>query len=308
MKKPTLLVLAAGLGSRYGSLKQIDRFGPSGETIIDYAVYDAIRAGFGKVVFVIRQSIEEEFKEVFYGKFADKIAVDYALQELDQVPEGIRVPPNREKPWGTGHAVMVAESKIFEPFAVINADDFYGARSFQMMADFLTGMNPEQQEYGLLGYPLENTLSAHGHVSRGICEVDDRGFLKKVTERTHITMTEEKQIVYLNENKETVALTGKEIASMNLMGFAPSVFTYFRQYFEEFIRSNYQHPKSEFYLPYVVNEIVKSGQAKVKVMLTPEKWFGVTYQQDKTIAQQKLKTLVMQGIYPESLWTPEENT
>lgn len=302
MKKPTLLVLAAGLGSRYGSLKQIDQFGPFGETIIDYSVYDAIRAGFGKVVFVIRQSIEEEFKEVFYGKFADKIAIDYVLQELGNVPEGITVPPQREKPWGTGHAVMVAAAKIREPFAVINADDFYGAHSFALMAEFLSAVNPEQEEYCLLGYQLNNTLSEYGYVSRGICEVDDNGLLLNVTERTHIYITEENQIVYRAENGEEVELTGGEIASMNLMGFTPLVFKHFRHFFSAFIQRNYQHPKAEFYLPFVINEIIKSGLARVQVILTPEQWFGVTYRKDKEIAQQKLKALVKQGVYPESLW------
>lgn len=301
MKKLTLLVLAAGLGSRYGSLKQIDQFGPCGETIIDYSVYDAIRAGFGKVVFVIRRSIEEEFKEVFYGKFADKIAIDYVLQELDHVPEGITVPPQREKPWGTGHAVMVAGGKLKEPFAVINADDFYGARSFKLMADFLSTVDPDQEEYGLLGYKLKNTLSEHGYVARGICEVDDAGFLANVTERTHIYV-KEKQIVYQAEHGEEGELTGEEIASMNLVGFTPSVFKYFTQYFSEFIEKNYHHPKAEFFLPFVLNEIVKSRQARVKVMLTPEKWFGVTYREDKETAQQKLKALVNEGVYPENLW------
>lgn len=301
MMKPTLLVLAAGLGSRYGSLKQIDQFGPSGETIIDYSVYDAIRAGFGKVVFVIRQSIEEEFKEVFYGKFADKVAIDYVLQELDNVPEGIQIPPGREKPWGTGHAVMVAADKVKEPFAVINADDFYGPRSFQLVADFLSGVSVNSDEYCLLGYRLRNTLSEHGYVSRGICEVDEQGFLSRADERTHIYVTEEKKIVYRDDHGKEVILTGEEIASMNLMGFTPSVFRHFRQYFADFIEKNYQHPKAEIYLPFVVNEMVKSGKASVKVIPTSEKWFGVTYREDKAVAQQKLKALVDKGVYPENL-------
>lgn len=302
MTKPTLLVLAAGLGSRYGSLKQIDRFGPSGETIIDYSVYDAIRAGFGKVVFVIRQSIEAEFKEVFYGKFADKIAIDYVLQEIDHVPEGTIVPPQREKPWGTGHAVMVASDKIQEPFAVINADDFYGAQSFAKMTDFLTQVKAKQENYCLMGYQLQNTLTEHGYVARGICEVDQNGYLVEVTERTHIYITEDNRIVYQTEEGKEIALTGEETVSMNLMGFTPAVFKHFRHSFTDFIKENYHDLKKEFYLPFAVNEIIKAGLAEVKVIHTPEKWFGVTYKEDKIIAQQNLRELVDQSVYPENLW------
>ncbi len=300
--KPTLLILAAGLASRYGSLKQIDQFGPAGETIIDYAIYDAIRAGFGKVVFVIRRAIEEEFKEVFYGKFSGKITISYVLQETDRVPEGISVPEERVKPWGTAHAVMVAEEAIQEPFAVINADDFYGPRSFQLMADFLRYVTTDQECYGLVGYLLQNTLSAHGYVSRGICQTDEEDFLISLVERTHIYSREDNSIVYRDEEGKEVALSGMETVSLNLMGFTPAVFTHFRHYFSAFIQKNYSALKAEFYLPYVVHAIVQSQKAKVKVMRTPEKWFGVTYQADKVVAQERLRDLVAQGVYPENLW------
>ncbi len=298
--KPTLLVLAAGVGSRYGSLKQIDRFGPSGETIIDYSIYDAIRAGFGKVVFVIRASIEQEFKEVFYGKFSDKIAIDYALQELDRLPPGFEVPAGRTKPWGTGHAVWVAAGKISEPFAVINADDYYGPKSFRLMADFLS--NPALHAYGLVGYQLRNTLSAHGYASRGICEVDQQGYLDSITERTHIYRTPDQRIVYQADDGNETALTGNEVTSMNLMGFPPDVFEQFGVSFAAFLHEHAHHPKKEFYLPSVVNEIIRAGQLKVKVLHTADLWFGVTYQEDKHIAQQKFRQLVDAGVYPENLW------
>ncbi len=298
--KPTLLVLAAGVGSRYGSLKQIDQFGPSGETIIDYAVYDAIRAGFGKVIFVIRESIESDFREVCYSKFSDKIAIDYALQELDHLPPGIALPANRTKPWGTGHAVLVAANKIKEPFAVINADDFYGLKSFQLMADFLS--KTTKATYCMVGYRLSNTLSDHGYVSRGICQVDQQGYLQSITERTHIYRKPDHQIVYQAAQGEEIPLSGDEVASMNLMGFTPEVFEQFEVSFKAFLQQNVQHPRQEFYLPSVVNEIIHAGQLNVQVLHTDEQWFGVTYQEDKAIVRQALGKLVAAGIYPETLW------
>ena len=301
MKKPTLLVMAAGLGSRYGSLKQMDPFGPSGETIIDYSVYDARRAGFGKVVFVVREAILEDFKQTILSRFANRIEVDYVLQELDQVPDGVTVPADRVKPWGTGHAVLVAAPQVHEPFAVINADDYYGAQSFQLMADYLTGVDNDAHEYCLLGYRLENTLSEHGHVSRGVCQIDAAGYLQQVTERTKIYHTDNGGVVY-EEDGATVPLTGQETVSMNLMGFAPSAFAYFEEYFRDFIRERGQELKSEFYLPFVMNEMIQRQIAQVKVVTTPDRWFGVTYQADKAVAQQRFKELVQQGVYSERLW------
>ena len=299
--KPTLLVMAAGLGSRYGSLKQIDSFGPSGETIIDYSVYDAIRAGFGKVVFVIRQDIEDEFKQTILARFRDKIEVDYVFQELHQLPSGIPVPTQRKKPWGTGHAVLVAAPKVQAPFAVINADDYYGTQSFQRMADYLTLLEKDSMDYCLMGYLLENTLSEHGYVSRGVCQTDEAGHLQRVTERTRIYRTDGGGIVY-EEDDQKVPLTGQETVSMNLMGFAPSAFQYFEQYFVAFMKARGHELTSEFYLPFAVNEMIQRGVARVKVIPTPDQWFGVTYQEDKAVAREKLKALVQQGVYPERLW------
>ncbi|MEM6842455.1 MAG: sugar phosphate nucleotidyltransferase [Bacteroidota bacterium] len=299
MNKPTLLVLAAGMGSRYGGLKQVDQFGPSGESIIDYSVYDAIRAGFGKVVFVIRQSLEEQFKEVFLQRFPDAIEVAYVFQELEKLPVGFELPAQREKPWGTGHAVWVAAHQVNEPFAVINADDFYGRESLQRMADFLS--NPPENSHCLLGYKLENTLSDFGYVSRGICEVENES-LQSITERTHIERKSDGQIIYQTDEGQEVPLSGEATASMNLMGFTPDVFSVFERCFTDFLKENSQHPKKEFYLPSVMNEIIHSNIAKVKVVLTPDTWFGVTYPEDKKVAKQTLNDLVAQGVYPANLW------
>ncbi|WP_181304545.1 sugar phosphate nucleotidyltransferase [Rufibacter sp. XAAS-G3-1] len=298
--KPTLLVLAAGMASRYGSLKQIDAFGPNGETIIDYSIYDAIRAGFGKVVFVIRKSIENEFKAIMLNKFSGQIEVDYVLQELDKLPAGLQAPADRVKPWGTAHAIWVAGAKIKEPFAVINGDDFYGFRSFKAICDFLT--HNQAQEIGLVGYRLANTLSEHGAVSRGICAIDANGYLRSVTEQTHIATTG-RGIVAQGQDEE-VRLTGEEVVSMNLMGFPPTVFPYFEEHLTGFIRQQAEQPdpKAEFFLPGVVDALVKAGRAQVKVLSSPEKWFGVTYPADKPLAVKTLRSLIEAGVYPENLW------
>ena len=300
MKNLTLLVLAAGLGSRYGSLKQMDQFGPSGESIIDYSVYDAIRAGFTKVVFVIRRSMEGQFREVFSDRFAGQIQVEYVFQELDFLPEGFEVQEGREKPWGTGHAVWVAADVIKEPFAVINADDFYGAESFQRIANFLG--KADTKSYCLVGYQLDKTLSDHGYVSRGICEVDANQHLKSITERTHIERASGEEIVYKTDLGEEVSLKDETTVSMNLMGFSADVFEVFQSCLVEFLKEHGSESKKEFYLPSVVNEIISSGLAPVKVVLTPETWFGVTYPEDKAVAQQSLHKLVDEGIYPQNLW------
>ncbi|WP_020533399.1 nucleotidyltransferase family protein [Flexithrix dorotheae] len=300
--KPTLLVLAAGIGSRYGGIKQMDKFGPSGESIIDYSIYDAIRAGFGKVVFVISPKIESEFKEFFIKKLDGKIATDYVLQEISNVPEGIEVPADRVKPWGTGHAVMVAKPKINEPFAVINADDFYGSKSFVSISDYLSKLSLDSTDYCMVGYKLLNTLSDHGFVSRGICSSNKEGFLETIVERTHITKDANNAIAYKEEGKEPVALTGNETASMNLMGFPPSFFDHCENYFKDFIKANNQNLKAEFFLPFIVNSLISSGQARMKVLDTPEKWFGVTYKEDKEVAVEKIAALVEDKTYPAKLW------
>jgi NDP-sugar pyrophosphorylase family protein len=297
---PTLLVLAAGMGSRYGSLKQLDPFGPNGETLIEYSVFDAVRAGFGKVVFVIRQSMATDFTTLVLDKFTGFIPVDFVFQELGNLPPGYKVPENREKPWGTGQAVLVAGTKIKEPFAVINGDDFYGYDSFRLIADFLKEESPENQ-YGLVGFRLKNTLSEHGAVSRGICEINQFGFLESVTELTQI-YAKGQDIFYKNEKDQEIALTGNEIVSMNLMGFAPTVFPYFEKYFTAFLAEKGHLPKSEFYLPEVLNKLVQTNTIRTKVLPTPEKWFGITYANDKPVVQEKIKGLIAQGMYPENLW------
>jgi NDP-sugar pyrophosphorylase family protein len=297
--RPALVVLAAGMATRYGSLKQLEKFGPNGETIMDYSIYDAIRAGFEQVIFVIRQSIVEDFEAVLLQKFAGKIKVDYVLQELDILPDGYTVPENRVKPWGTGHAVWVTVSKITGPFAVINGDDFYGYESFKTMADYLKQDTSGQP--AMVGFKLVNTLSEHGAVSRGICQVDENGYLVSITEQTHIVKTPAGIIAKTADGRE-IKLTGEEVVSMNLTGFPPDVFEYFEKDFRHFLEEQAPNPKAEFFLPAVVNNLVQTGSAKVKVLPTPEKWFGVTYPADKPVAVQTLRHLIKQGAYPEKLW------
>lgn len=299
--QPTLLILAAGMGSRYGGLKQLDGIGPSGETIMDYSIYDAKRAGFGKVVFVIRKSLEQDFKEKIFSKYEGFIDIDYVFQELDNLPQGCSVPEGREKPWGTAHAVMVAEEKIHEAFAVINADDFYGADSFTVMASFLQALDPENNyTYCLLAYKLKNTLSEHGSVSRGICELDKNKFLEKVVEHTKIYKKDNK--ILSDFKGETVELHENAPTSMNLMGFTPSAFSYLKQYFREFFDANHENLKAEFYLPAFLTNVIKSGQGKVKVLPSNERWFGVTYQEDRPIVVENIKEKVANGEYPKKLF------
>ena len=305
MMKPSLLILAAGIGSRYGSLKQLDKFGPSGETLIDYSIFDALRAGFQKVTFVISNTIEDEFREVFIKRFRDKIEVHYVLQEIGDVPEGIQVTTQREKPWGTGHAVLVAAAKINEPFAVINADDFYGANSFKIIFSYLSSLDKNDKNYCLIGYKLSQTLSEHGYVSRAICDLDEEGYLKKIVERTHVLKIQEK-IAYQEEGGTMIPIEGDPIVSTNLMGFTPSIFSHLEFYFERFIQEQSQNTKAEFLLPSVLNKIIGSNKARVKVLKTGENWFGVTYKEDKAIVIQKIQELVHRGIYPENLWKQEE--
>ena len=298
--KPTLLILAAGMGSRYGGLKQIEPVGPNGETILEYSVYDAIRAGFGKVVFVIRESFAIDFKARFESKLAGKINIEYVYQEIDKLPQGFVLPEGREKPWGTGHAVLMARSVIHEPFAAINADDFYGAEAYKVVADFLS-QSVQEEKYSMVGYRLNKTLSDFGGVSRGICQTDKNNFLTEITE-THKIRQVGDTIVCESENKETVQLTGDETVSMNFWGFHPSVFANIENQFIDFLKINIQTPKSEFYIPFVVFEMIKSGKAKVKVLKADSPWFGVTYQEDKPFVIEQIQKLTDQGIYPEKLW------
>jgi UTP-glucose-1-phosphate uridylyltransferase len=299
--KPTLLVLAAGMGSRYGKLKQLDPVGPKGEVILDYSVYDAIRAGFGKVIFVIRKEFEEEFKNAIGPKFKDKIEVEYVFQEIENIPEGFSVHEGRTKPWGTSHAVMMAKDHIKEPFTVINADDFYGAEAFKIIADHLSNIPVDDStNYFMVGYPLNKTLSDFGSVSRGISEVDESGFLKKITERTHIEKTPNG--ARYKDGEDFIDLTGDEIVSMNFFGFTPSYFKYSEDMFKEFLQENQDNPKAEFYVPFVVNTLVNDGKIKLKVLSSDTQWFGVTYLEDKPFVEEKLRDLIKEGVYPEGLW------
>jgi len=300
--KPTLLILAAGMGSRYGSLKQVDRFGPSGETIVEYSIYDALRAGFSKIIMVVRKEFVNDFKDLILRNAMNKADIEFVFQELDNIPEGLSVPADRAKPWGTGHAVLVAQQKISTPFAVINADDFYGAASYKVMADFLTQPSEENTDtYCIVGYTLENTLSESGHVSRGVCMTDENGFLKSIEEHKKIFRRGNDIISQLDETR-TAEFTGKEIVSMNLMGFTPSLFHHLNAQFRTFIQDNIKNLNAEFYLPAVVNEVVREGRAGVKVLQTPEKWFGVTYKEDRTMVINSLIKLLEAGVYPVNLW------
>jgi UTP-glucose-1-phosphate uridylyltransferase len=302
MNQPTLVVLAAGIGSRYGGLKQMDPIGPAGETIIDYSIYDAIRAGFGRVVFVIRHEIEADFKAVFGQKFEQRLPVMYAYQELEKIPVGFAVPPQRKKPWGTGHAVLMAEGLTEGNFAVINADDFYGAVSFQRLAAYLqTAEDAGKADYTMVGFILRNTLSDFGSVARGVCHQNEQGFLEHVVELTKIERAGD-QAQYTDESGQVHPLSGAEIVSMNMWGFTPSLFAHLRQQFATFMVERGHEKKSEFFLPSVVNNLVTAGQAQVKVLSSSDAWFGITYQQDRPHVIEKIQALVAQGVYPAKLW------
>ena len=299
--KPTLLVLAAGLGTRYGGLKQIDAVGPHGQTIIDYSIYDGIRAGFGKMVFVIRHSFEAEFREKVSSKFDRFVETAYAYQELDACLGDFKLPPDRSKPWGTGHAILVCRDLIHEPFAVVNADDYYGVHSLQTIADFLTHKQTAA-DYAMVGYILRNTLSEHGGVSRGVCRCDEHMFLKRVVECKKIERTAN-GAQYVDGDGKVHALTGDEIVSMNLWGFQPVVFSRLEKQFERFLREHGTEAKAEMYIPSVVDALVAAGEAKVAVLQTHDTWFGVTYRQDREIAMKCIHKLIAAGVYPEKLWS-----
>ena len=298
--KPTLFVLAAGMGSRYGGLKQIDGLGPNGETIMDYSVYDALRAGFGKVVFVIRKDFEEAFREVVISKYADKVPCEVCFQSVDKVPEGCTYNPERTKPWGTNHAVLMAKDLIREPFAVINADDFYGRESFQVLADYLKSVEGTKGKYCMVGYRVANTLSENGSVSRGVCATDENGYLTDVVERTKIEKVGDK-IIYTEDGVDT-EISPNSPVSMNMWGFTPEYFEYVEKAFVEFLQARGQELKSEFYIPTLVNDMIRSGKATCKVLDTTSKWFGVTYAEDRPQVVMKINNLVKEGVYPEKLF------
>lgn len=298
--KPTLLILAAGMGSRFGGLKQVEPVGPNGEAIIDYTIFDAIRAGFGKVVFIIRESFADAFREKFDAKLKGKIKVEYVFQELDKLPEGFSLPEGREKPWGTAHAILVAKDVINEPFCALNADDFYGRNAYRVMADFLNS-SEDEKEYSMVGYRLDNTLSDFGSVSRGICSVDENNNLKKIVETTKI-LKKDNAVISIEPDGSEKTLSGKENASMNIWGFKPSIFSTLEKKFVSFLKNEIDKPKSEMYIPSVVFEMIDEGLANVKVLEADSPWFGVTYKEDKPFVIEKIQKLVNAGEYPEKLW------
>lgn len=301
MSKPTLVVLAAGMGSRYGSLKQMDGLGPNNEAIIDYSIYDAIRAGFGKVVFVIRHSFETVFREIFsVEKFDGQIEVEFVFQELDNLPEGISVPEGREKPWGTNHALMMAESVVNEPFAVINADDFYGADAYMQMSKYLQSVDGEDAKYSMVGYYLKNTLSENGTVSRGVCLVDDNSNLTSIVERTSIDKKDGS--TFYTEDGVDVPLDENCYVSMNMFGFTPDYFVRSNDYFRTFLAENSSNLKAEFFIPLMVNKLIEEKSAELKVLASSAQWFGVTYKEDRASVVAKINDLIEQGIYPAKLW------
>lgn len=298
MTKPTLLVLAAGMGSRYGGLKQIDPVGPAGETIIDYSIYDAMRAGFGKLVFVIRHDIEQQFREIVGSRFEKRIPVEYVFQELDKLPAGFSVPEGRTKPWGTTHAILMAEKVVKEPFAAINADDFYGQHAYKVLAGHLVSGSPD---YAMVGFILKNTLSDHGSVARGVSQTDANQYLTSIVEMLKIERDGNGAKNTDGEGKITM-LTGEEAVSMNFWGFTPALFPQIRVAFENFLKRSGRELKSECYIPSTVGELVAAGTAKVKVLRSPDSWFGVTYREDRPQVVESIRKLIARGNYPEKLW------
>ncbi len=300
--KPILVVMAAGMGSRFGGVKQIVPVGQDGEIIINYSVYDAIQAGFSKVVFIIRKDIEKDFKEVIAEQIPSNIPVEYCYQELDShVPNHINLPTDRVKPLGTAHTIICATEAIDAPFAVINADDFYGDHPFHTMAEYLKNLDPESTEFAMMGYQLDKTLSTHGTVSRGICTVDSHGWLQKIEENLKIGYQDEKIITTAPDGSES-ELTGKEPTSMNFFGFSPAILTYLQEGFVPFLEAEQDNPKSEYLLPKEVDKLLSKGVAKMKVLPTPASWFGVTYKEDLQLAKDEMKKLAQDGTYPTPLW------
>lgn len=298
--KPTLVILAAGMGSRYGGLKQIDTFTQQGDTIIDFSLYDAIQAGFGKVVFIIRKSFEKEFKAIFNKKLAHKIEVEYVYQELDNVPQKY-INPERVKPWGTGHALLMTKDVVTENFAIINADDFYSRQAFLTIAEELRNTDKNSYSFNMVAYALKNTVSENGYVSRGECTVNENRFLTDVTERTRIEKIEG-TLKREDKNGKMISIDENTVVSMNFWGFTPKCFEFGSEIFLEFLEQNKTNLKAEFYLPTIVNKMLSSDKASVKVLESNSKWFGVTYSEDKEKAQKEINKLKENGVYPTKLW------
>ena len=299
--KPTLVIMAAGMGSRYGGLKQIDPMGPGGETLIEYSVYDALRAGFGKVVFIIRKDFSAAFKEAVGSRFEGKIEVAYAYQELDALPEGFTVPEGREKPWGTGQAVLACKDVVDTPFAVQNADDYYGAEAFAVISKELQGMDTDSTDSCMVGFELQNTLSPNGYVSRGICDVK-AGDLESVVERLKIERNADGRIQD-SGTESLIDMTGEEICSMNFWGFTPKFFQTLEARFVAFLQAQGTERKSEWFIPSIVDEMIRAGETRVKVLSSHDSWFGVTYPDDKDTVAGELKAMRDAGKYPDALWS-----
>ena len=299
--KPTLVILAAGMASRYGSMKQVDGFGPNGETIIDYSIYDAIKAGFGKISFIIREEFLDSFKAIFEPKLAGRVETDYVFQSYDIKPFGIDKNIERAKPWGTAHAVLSARNQVHEPFCVINADDYYGYDAFEKMAYFLNN-EVKDNVFSIIGYQVDKTLSEYGTVSRGVCEVDAHGNMVAINERLKVYFAKDGSVVYEEDGVEH-PLASNTPVSMNFWGFTPAVFKLTEPLFRAFVLANESNPKAEFFIPLIGDELIKSGEASFKVIPTSAKWFGVTYKEDKPIVQKSISDLVANGTYPAKLWT-----
>ena len=298
--KPTLVLLAAGMGSRYGGLKQLDPMGPNGETLMDYSVFDAVRANFGKVVFIIRKDIEEAFKKQIGSKYEKFVPVEYAFQDLNDLPCGFKVPEGRVKPWGTGHALYAARNVVKGPFVVINADDFYGQDGYQKLADFL--ISSKESEFAMCGFKMKNTASVNGSVSRGLCTIDEKGNLSDVVEHTKI-FTENGKYISRFEDGGSVEIEADAVVSMNMWGFQDTLFNYLEELFTEFLKEKGNELKSEFYIPFVVDSLVKAGRCTTKVLVSESAWFGVTYPEDKPMVQESLLKLIGTGAYPEKLFS-----
>ena len=302
--QPTLIIMAAGIGSRYGGIKQIDPVGQCGEIMLDYSVFDAIQAGFGKVVFIIRKTIEKDFKKVIGTHFTGRIPVIYVFQELTDIPNGFSVPSERTKPWGTAHAILATSDIVKEPFAVINADDFYSKQSYEILARFLQKLSCDTNTYAMVGFQLGNTLSDHGYVARGICKTDNSDMLISVHERLKIEKIPD-GARYTDESGQWVNLSGLETASMNMFGFTPSLFTFLRDMFPQFLKGAVNNPTAEFLIPSVVDRLIQKKKITMQVLKTSGKWFGMTYKEDKPKVIANICNLIDSGIYPERLWGRE---
>lgn len=299
--KPTLFVLAAGMGSRYGGLKQLDSLGPNGETIMDYSIYDALQAGFGKVVFVIRKDFEQDFRDKVLSKYEGHVPVEVVFQSTDKLPEGYTCPADRTKPWGTNHAVLMGKDVIKEPFAVINADDFYGRNAFEVIAKELARPRDKKGDYCMVGFRVGNTMTENGSVARGVCENKD-GLLTSVVERTAISYDKDHNIVFTDENDQVQTLDPKTPVSMNLWGFTPDYFEFSEREFKKFLDKDLNAPKAEFFIPLCIDALINSGEATVKVLDTDSRWFGVTYAADRPGVVAKFAELHQNGTYPTKLF------